>query len=54
MPRLIAFVVCIALLFWGGGFVKIGMALVALAFLLLVGMLAWYVVSTFTGPLDGK
>lgn len=37
---------------WGGGFVKLGMALMALVALMVVGLFAWYLVSAWTGPLD--
>lgn len=49
MTRFILFVFCIAFLTLAGGWVKVGMALVALVFALLVGYLAWAGVRLFMG-----
>lgn len=50
MPRLIAFLLCIAFLFGAGGFVRAGMALAAAAAVALAGWLAWSLVRLFIGP----
>lgn len=50
MSRLILFVFCIAFLFLAGGGVKIGMALMALVFALLVAFVAYLFVRLFLGP----
>jgi hypothetical protein len=49
MPRLIAFIFCIAFLFGAGGFVRVGMALAAASVLTLGGYLAWSLVRMFIG-----
>lgn len=50
MSRLIAFVFCIAFLVMAGGFTKTGMALAALAFALLVALVAYLFIRLFLGP----
>jgi len=50
MPRLIAFVFCIAFLFGAGGFVRVGMALAAAGVVALVGYLLWSLLRMFIGP----
>jgi len=50
MPRLIAFVLCIAFLVGAGASVPVGMALAALAVLGLGGYLAWCLARLVIGP----
>lgn len=50
MPRLIAFIFCIAFLVGAGASVRLGMALAAVAALGLVAYLAWCLVRMFLGP----
>lgn len=51
MPRLIAFVFCIAFLFGAGGYVRVGMALAAAVVVALVGYLVWNLLRMFIGPM---
>lgn len=49
MPRLIAFVICIAFLVGAGASVRAGMVVAAVAVLGLVGYLAWSLLRLFLG-----
>lgn len=49
MAHLIAFVFCIAFLVLAGGFIKIGMALMALVFALLVAFVVYLLIRLFLG-----
>lgn len=49
MPRLIAFIFCLAVLAFAGS-VKLGLALLAAVLVLLAGWLAWGVVRLFIDP----
>ena len=50
MTRLIAFIFCIAFLVGAGASVRAGMALAALAAVLLTAYLAWCLFAMFIGP----
>ncbi|WOI47694.1 hypothetical protein [Acidovorax sp. BLS4] len=50
MPRLIAFILCIAFLVGAGASVRAGMAVAAMALLALGGYLAWTWLRLFLGP----
>ena len=50
MPRLIAFIFCIAFLVGAGASVPVGMAIAAAAVLGLAGYLAWSLLRMFIGP----
>jgi hypothetical protein len=50
MPRLIAFVFCVAFLFGAGGFVRVGMALAAAGVVALGCYLVWGLLRMFIGP----
>ena len=50
MPRLIAFVFCIAFLVGAGASVPVGMGIAAAAVLGLVVFLAWSLLQMFFGP----
>lgn len=52
MPRLIAFIFCIAFLVGAGASVRAGMAVAAVAMLALGGYVAWCFVGMFLGRRD--
>lgn len=51
MPRLIAFIFCIAFLVGAGASVRVGMAIATAAVLGLAGYLAWSLLRMFVGPM---